>query len=87
MLEFIWQDGQPLNYNTKKIPRTQDLKPYYVETTGLYIFTQNVIQEKKSRIGDSPYLLEVSKIESTDINDPIDFEIADAIYTNGLTKF
>lgn len=87
MLEFIWQDGQPLNYNTKKIPRTQDLKPYYVETTGLYIFTQNVIQEKKSRIGDSPYLLEVSKIESTDINDPIDFEIADAIYANGLTKF
>lgn len=87
MLEFIWQDGQPLNYNTKKIPRTQDLKPYYVETTGLYIFTQNVIQEKKSRIGDCPYLLEVSKIESTDINDPVDFEIADAIYTNGLTKF
>lgn len=85
MLEFIWQDGKPVNYDTRKIPRTQDLNPYYVETTGLYIFTKNVIQERRSRIGDKPYLLEVSKIESIDINDPIDFEIADAIYTHGLT--
>ncbi len=84
MLEFIWQDGKPVNYDTRKIPRTQDLNPYYVETTGLYIFTKNVIQERRSRIGDKPYLLEVSKIESIDINDPIDFEIADAIYTHGL---
>ena len=87
MLDFLWQDGKPVNYDTLKIPRTQDLKPYYVETTGLYIFTKKVIQERKSRIGDKPYLLEVSKIESTDINDPIDFEIADALYTQGLTRF
>ena len=87
ILEFVWQDNRPVNYDTKKIPRTQDLKPYYVETTGLYIFTKKVIQERRSRIGEKPYLLEVSKVESTDINDPIDFEIANAIYTNGLTKF
>lgn len=87
MLDFFWQDGKPVNYDTLKIPRTQDLNPYYVETTGLYIFTKKVIQERRSRIGDKPYLLEVSKIESTDINDPIDFEIADALYTQGLTRF
>ena len=87
MLEFFWQDGKPVNYDTLKIPRTQDLNPYYVETTGLYIFTKKVIQERRSRIGDKPYLLEVSKIESTDINDPIDFEIADALYMHGLTRF
>ena len=87
MQEFIWQDGHPVNYDTKKIPRTQDLTPYYVETTGLYIFTKKVIQEIRSRIGNKPYLLEVSKVESTDINNPIDFEIADALYTHGLTRF
>ncbi len=87
MQEFIWQDGHPVNYDTKKIPRTQDLTPYYVETTGLYIFTKKVIQEIQSRIGNKPYLLEVSKVESTDINNPIDFEIADALYTHGLTRF
>ena len=60
---------------------------YYVEIIGLYIFTKKVIQERRSRIGNRPYLLEVSKVESTDINNPIDFEIADALYTHGLTKF
>lgn len=78
--DFVWKDDMPFNYDAYKIPRTQDLPPMYVETTGLYIFTKEVIQKRKSRIGYKPYLLEVSKIEATDVNDPIDFEIADAIY-------
>lgn len=82
--EFMWKDGKPINYNTKKIPRTQDLPPVYMETTGLYIFTKEVIQKRRSRIGYRPYMLEVSKIEATDINDPIDFEIANAICMKGL---
>ncbi len=86
MQEFIWKDGRAFNYDTKIIPRTQDLQPLFVETTGLYIFTKSVIQEKRSRIGDRPYMLEVSTVESIDINNPIDFEIANAIYMNGLNK-
>ncbi len=81
MQEFFWKDGAPLNYDTKKIPRTQDLSPYFVETTGLYIYTKDVIQTKRSRIGDRPYMLCVSPIEAVDINNPIDFEMANAIYT------
>ena len=81
MQEFIWKDGEAFNYNPKFIPRTQDLDPLYVETTGLYIFTRNVIQEMHSRIGAKEYMLEVSPIEATDINNPIDFEIANAIYS------
>lgn len=77
--EFIWRDGKPFNYNPEFIPRTQDLEPLYVETTGLYIFTKKVIQTKHSRIGECPFLLEVSPIEATDINNPVDFEIANAI--------
>lgn len=80
--EFLWQDGKTVNYDPANIPRTQDLKPYYVETTGLYIFTKDVIQKLRRRIGDKPYMVEVSEIEATDINYPVDFEIAEAIYTN-----
>jgi CMP-N-acetylneuraminic acid synthetase len=82
MQEFIWKDGKAFNYNPEFIPRTQDLEALYVETTGLYIFTRDVIQKKHSRIGEKPYMLEVSTIESTDINNPIDFDIANAIYNN-----
>lgn len=34
------------------------------------------------RIGDTPYMVEVSEIESMDIDEKEDFEIADAIYNH-----
>ncbi len=79
MQEFVWENGKPMNYNPENIPRTQDLAPLFVETTGMYIFTKEVITNLRRRIGNNPYMLEVSKLEATDINDPIDFEIANAI--------
>lgn len=78
--EFLWKDDRPFNYQLENIPRTQDLEPLYTETCGLYIYTRDLIQLQNRRIGDSPYLLEVSKIEALDINDAFDFEIADAIF-------
>lgn len=86
MQEFIWKDYLPLNYNPLRIPRTQDLEPLFVETTGLYIFTKDVIQNRRSRIGEHPFLLEVTPIEATDINNPIDFEIANAIHETIIKK-
>lgn len=86
MQEFMWRDGKPMNYELSAIPRTQDLDPIFVETTGLYIYTEQLINQRNARIGDSPYLVEVSKIESIDINEPVDFEIANAVYMQGLTK-
>ncbi len=82
MQEFVWKDGKPMNYDVNKIPRTQDLPPLYVETTGLYVFAKDVIQKKRSRIGYIPYIQEVSVLEATDINNPVDFEIADSIYSH-----
>lgn len=84
MQEFIWKDGQPMNYDLAAVPRTQDLDPLFIETTGLYIYTQDLIVQRNTRIGDRPYLIEVSSIESLDINNPMDFEIADAVYTHVL---
>ena len=64
----------------ENIPRTQDLEPLYTETCGLYVYTRDVILGKNRRIGDKPYLIEVTKIESCDINTQDDFIIADAIF-------
>ena len=69
--DFFWKDGEPMNYDTLKIPRTQDLKPMFEETTGLYIFTRDVIQNRRSRIGNRPYMLEVARKEETVNNNPI----------------
>lgn len=80
--EFLWKNNVPLNYNPQYIPRTQDLEPLYVETCGMYMYTKELIKKYKRRVGDKPCLIEVSKIEATDINNPEDFIIADAIYNS-----
>ncbi len=77
--EFLWKDGKPFNYNPSSIPRTQDLEPYYTETCGMYIYTADLIKKEGRRIGHRPFLVEVSKIEACDINNPDDFALADAI--------
>ena len=80
--EFIWKDGQPFNYKLDNIPRTQDLPAMFTETCGLYIYTKDVIQKFGRRIGEKPLIVEISEIESTDIDEPDDFLIADAIYNH-----
>lgn len=49
--EFLWKDGKPFNYNPVSIPRTQDLKPYYTETCGMYIYTADLIKKEKREGG------------------------------------
>jgi len=78
--DFLWKDGQPFNYKLDAIPRTQDLPILYEETSGFYIYHSDVITKLKRRIGNHPYMVEVSEIESVDIDEAEDFEIADAIY-------
>jgi CMP-N-acetylneuraminic acid synthetase len=81
--DFLWKRGKPENYDICNIPRTQDLEPFYTETTGMYVFTKALADDHR-RIGNRPFLVEVSKLEAVDINEPIDFAIANAIYTTIL---
>lgn len=84
--DFLWKDGKPFNYDLQNIPRTQDLVPFYEETSGFYIYQSDVINNLQSRIGKTPYMVEVGEIEALDIDEPEDFEIADAIYNFIMRK-
>ncbi|GFH41882.1 N-acylneuraminate cytidylyltransferase [Lactococcus hodotermopsidis] len=80
--EFLWKNEKPFNYSLDSIPRTQDLEPLYEETSGFYVFEKHLAKNENRRIGNKPYLVEVSKIEASDIDNPIDFDIANAIYNH-----
>ncbi len=80
--DFLWKDGVPFNYELDNIPRTQDLPVIYEETSGFYIYKKNVIEDLGRRIGEAPYIVEVNEIESIDIDEAEDFQIADAIYNH-----
>lgn len=84
--DFLWKDGVPFNYKLNDIPRTQDLEPLYEETSGFYIYKSDVMTELNRRIGDKPFIVEVGEIESIDIDEKEDFEVADAIFNHIILK-
>lgn len=77
--DYLWQDGKPLNFDATNVPRTQDLKPIYQETSGVYVFTKEVFLKHKRRIGINPFIKEVTIKESVDIDNPEDFDFAEVL--------
>lgn len=75
--DYLWQDGNPLNFDATNIPRTQDLKPIYKETSGIYVFERGVFEKYHRRIGINPFIKEVSFRESIDIDTTQDFSLAE----------
>ena len=77
--DFLWQDGTPLNFDATNVPRSQDLQPIYRETSGVYVFTKDVFQKYRRRIGIRPFIKEVTYKEAVDINTADDFRLAEAM--------
>ncbi len=77
---FLWKNGKTFNYDLNNIPRTQDLEPIFEETSGFYIYKQELINKHNCRIGTKPFMVEVSAVESCDIDTQEDFDIANAIF-------
>lgn len=77
--DFLWQNGQPLNFDASNLPRSQDLPVIYRETSGVYVFRREVFETLHRRIGNNPYVMEVDFKESIDINNPEDFRLAEAM--------
>ena len=73
--------GKPINYDINDVPRTQDIEPIYIETSGCYIFRKEVFTDLHRRIGDKPFFQEVSGLEAIDIDTPADFDLAQKMYT------
>lgn len=80
ILQFLWQNNRPLNFEAQNFPRTQDLVPIYCEAPGAYVFTAETFRTYDRRVGVTPYIHEINEIEGRDIDTEEDFIIADAIY-------
>lgn len=74
---LYWQDGRAINHNPLELLQTQDLPPVYEENSCVYLFTRENLERKKHRIGDSPLMYEIDADEAWDIDEELDFEIAD----------
>lgn len=79
---FCWYNNKPLNYNFENIVRTQDINPLYWETSAFYIFKSNILKKLNRRIGLNPVLIETDRIESIDIDEKEDYDLAFKIINN-----
>lgn len=77
--DYLWKNGEPLNFDATNVPRTQDLEPIYQETSGVYVFTKSVFMNFKRRIGKNPFIKEVTFKEAVDIDNPEDFDLAEVM--------
>lgn len=71
---------KPINHNIEKLMRTQDLAPVFEENSNFYIFSRSSFHKTGMRIGKKPCFFEMNKLESIDIDDKVDYYIAEAIY-------
>jgi CMP-N-acetylneuraminic acid synthetase len=46
----------------------------------LYIFTRSTLEAKHNRIGDRPLMFEIDRVESADIDEDLDFRVAEFLY-------
>ena len=53
--DFLWKDGEALNFDAANLPRSQDLEPIYRETSGVYVFTKEIFEKYHRRIGSCRY--------------------------------
>lgn len=77
----LWNaDAQPVNHDPAVLLRTQDLPPIFEENSCLYLFTRSQLQERKNRIGTRPMLFELDPAEAWDIDEEIDFRVAEFLF-------
>ncbi len=77
----LWDSlGRAVNHNPAALLRTQDLPPIYEENSNLYIFTRQILEQRRNRLGERPFLFEIDRLEATDIDEEIDFQVAEFLY-------
>ena len=76
----LWDcNTQPINHDPEVLLQTQDLPPIYEENSCMYIFTADILRERHNRMGKNPMMFETPIEEALDIDEEIDFLIADLL--------
>lgn len=78
--EYLWYEGKTVNYSIDGHVKSQDLPDYFIIINGCFISSKINILNNKFCYGYKPYIYEINKIQSIDIDDEYDLEIARMLY-------
>lgn len=72
--------ARAVNHNPNILLRTQDLPPLFEENSCLYLFHRDTLERDHARIGRRPFLFEIDRLEAVDIDEEIDFRVAEEMF-------
>jgi len=76
---FLWENKQAINFDPSNIPRTQDLKSIYEETSSIYVFKKYIFIDYNRRVGFNSYIHIAKFKEQIDIDTIDDFNLAEKL--------
>lgn len=76
---FYRADASAINHDPANLLPTQDLEPWYEENSCLYLFSRESFARNGARIGDRPALFETPPLESSDIDEIHDWQLAEIL--------
>ena len=79
MCEFAWFHNKPLNYDSNRQPRSQDLKPLQIFTWGCVIAPTAQVRALQNVSGVGPIFVCTDAIEAIDIDDPHEFILSELL--------
>lgn len=78
---LYWEDGRPVNHNPAELLRTQDLPPVFEENSNFFLFSKaSFAAAGNKRIGVKPMMFPMDKLEAVDIDEEVDFRLAEVLY-------
>ena len=78
--KFLWKDEKPINYDINFTPKSHDLPDIVSLNFAITIISRQTMIERKNVVGYQPTFVVLDKVESLDIDDLIDFKIAELMY-------
>jgi CMP-N-acetylneuraminic acid synthetase len=81
----LWdQLSQPVNHNPAILLQTQDLPPIFEENSCIYLFTRSTLLARRNRLGERPLMFKMDAAEAWDIDEELDFLVADVLLSHRL---
>ena len=78
--KFLWKDMNPINYDINVTPKSQDLPNIVSLNFAITIIHKQAMIKRKNVIGYRPSFFELYKVEALDVDDLVDFKIAELMY-------
>jgi CMP-N-acetylneuraminic acid synthetase len=79
--KFLWQGENPINYDKNQTPKSQNLPDIFSLNFAISLISRSTMMQRKNVVGLKPYFLKLDKVESIDVDDEFDFEVAEAVYS------